>query len=170
VSPILEPVTDDRRVVLGERGHRYQFGLAAGFETVPVLPAEVEHFLHDLPLLIHLDRVDAAVSPLVLVLCDCPLKRGVNVGQPVFEDVGEAEEDRCAQTAMLEAIDQALEIDPSSGILCGMHLQVPLIVDGEVALTPACDIVKLSSLCQRPRCTHRPIAESGNTTHLQITE
>ena len=88
---VLEAVADDRRVVVGERDHGQQLRLRAGLEAEVVRPAEVEHFLDDLPLLVHLDRVDAAVAALVLVLRDGGLERGVDVAEAVLEDVGEAD-------------------------------------------------------------------------------
>ena len=65
---VLEPVADDWRVVGRHRDDGQQLGLRAGFEAELVRPAEVEHFLDDLPLLVDLDRVDAEVAPFVLVL------------------------------------------------------------------------------------------------------
>ena len=65
---VLEAVADDGRVVGGHRHHGQQLGLGAGFEAEPVRPAEIEHFLDDLALLIDLDRIDAEVLALVLVL------------------------------------------------------------------------------------------------------
>ena len=96
---------------------REQLRLAAGLEAEAVLAAEVQHFLDDLALLVHLDRIDAAVTALVLVLRDGALERRVNLAEAVFEDVGEAEQDRRAEPAELEAIDQALEIDAARRIL-----------------------------------------------------
>ncbi len=72
---VLEAVADDRRVVFGQCDHRQQLRLAARFEPEAVLAADVQHFLDDLPLLIDLDRIDAAVAALVLVLSDGALKR-----------------------------------------------------------------------------------------------
>ena len=80
---------------------RQQLRLAAGLEAEAVLASEVEHFLDDLALLVHLDRIDAAVAALVLVLGDGALERRVNLAEPMLEDVGEAQQDRSAQTAEL---------------------------------------------------------------------
>ena len=63
---VLEPVADDRRVVVRLRRDGEQLRLGPGFEPEPVLAAEVEHFFDDLPLLIHLDRIDADVTAVVL--------------------------------------------------------------------------------------------------------
>ena len=91
VLGVLEAVADDRRVVVGHRDDGQQLGLRAGFEAEVIRLAEVEHFFDDLPLLVHLDRVDAAVAALVLVLGDGVLKRGVNVAEAMLQDVGEAD-------------------------------------------------------------------------------
>ena len=72
---VLEAVADDRRVVVGHRDDGEQLRLRAGLEAEPVRAAEVEHFLDDLALLVHLDRIDAAVLALVLVLGDRALER-----------------------------------------------------------------------------------------------
>src|SRR5690606_6000403 len=97
-------------------------------------------------LLVHLDRVDAAVPPLVLVLDDRALKGGVDLRETMLEDVGEAEQDRRAQATQLEPIDEAFEIDAAGRILGGMDHQVALLVDREVALAPARDVVELGRL------------------------
>ena len=104
---VLEAVADDGRLVVGQRHHGQQLRLGAGLEAELVRPAEVEHFLDDLPLLIHLDRVDAAVAALVLVLRDGGLEGVVNLAEAVLEDVGEAEQDRQADAAQLQPIDRA---------------------------------------------------------------
>ena len=97
---------------------------------------------------------------------DGRLKRRVNVLEAVLENIGEAKQDGCAQAAMLEAIDQPFEIDAARRVARGMNLEMSLLVDREVALTPACDVVQLSGFGQRPRRGYRTISEPGQTTHL----
>src|SRR5207237_10919878 len=143
---VLEAVADDRRLVVGDRDDSQQLRLGARLETELVGPAEVEHLFDDLPLLIDLDRVDAAVAALVLVLGDGSRKRGVNVGETMFEDVGEADEDGKADAAQLQAIDQLLQVDRALRILRRVHLHVALAVDGEVAVAPARDLVELAGV------------------------
>ena len=53
---VLEAVADDRRVVVRERHDRQQLRLRARLEAEPILAAELEDLLDDLPLLIDLDR------------------------------------------------------------------------------------------------------------------
>ena len=105
------------------RDHRQQLGLGAGLEAEPVRPAEVEHFLDDLPLLVDLDRIDAAVAALVLVLRDGRLEGGVNLAEAMSQDVGEADQHRQADAAQLQPIDQLLEVDGVGRILGRMDLR-----------------------------------------------
>ena len=66
---VLEAVADDRRVVVGHAPTTASSsGLLPASRPKPYWRAEVQHFLDDLALLVHLDRVDAAVLALVLVL------------------------------------------------------------------------------------------------------
>ena len=64
-SASLKPLQMIGVSLCGLRHDGEQLGLRAGLEAEAVLAAEVEHFLDDLPLLVHLDRVDADVAPLV---------------------------------------------------------------------------------------------------------
>ena len=126
VLGVLEAVADDRRVVVGDRHHRQQLRLRAGLEPELVGPAEVEHLLDDLALLVHLDRVDAAVAALVLVLRDGGLERRVDLAEAVLEDVGEADEDGQADAAQLQAIDELLEVDGACSVsLVGCTCRCP---------------------------------------------
>ena len=59
------------------------------------------------------------------MLADGALKCRVNVGEPLFDDVGEADEHREADAAELQPVDEFLEVDRLVGILRGMHLDMP---------------------------------------------
>jgi hypothetical protein len=96
---ILEAVADDRRVVVGHRRHGEQFGLTAGLEAEAVLRAEVQDLFHHLALLVHLDRVDADVAALILVLRDGALERTVDFSETMLQDVGEPDQDRHGEAA-----------------------------------------------------------------------
>ena len=69
-SASLKPLQMIGVVVVGERDDGQQLRLRAGLEAEVVRLAELVDFLDDLPLLIDLDRIDAAVAALVLMLCD----------------------------------------------------------------------------------------------------
>ena len=92
-------------------------GFEPGLEAEPVFAAEVEDFLDDVALLVHLDRVDADVAPLVAVLVDRRLEGVVDVAEPVPQDVGEAEQHRQPDAAELQVIGELLQVDRARRIL-----------------------------------------------------
>ena len=67
VFVVFEAVADDWRIVVGERHHRQQFGLRPGFQTELVRLAKLENLFHYLALLIHFNRINAAVLAVVFV-------------------------------------------------------------------------------------------------------
>src|SRR5690606_20020336 len=52
--------------------------------------------------------------------------------------------------AELKTIDQLLEIDGAGRILGRVHLDVPRVVDREVAIAPTGDFVELAGVVHRP--------------------
>ena len=94
-------------------------GLLPGLQAEIERLAEVEDLLDDVPLLIDLDRVDAAVLAAVAVLLNRSLKGGVNLADAVAEDVGEPQEDRKLDAAGLELVDQFFQVDGRSCDLSG---------------------------------------------------
>ena len=166
---VLEPVADDRRVVVRHRDHGQQLGLGPGLEAELVRPAEVEHFLDDLPLLVHLDRVHAEILAFVRVRVDGRLKRVVDVRQPLLQDVAEPDQDRQADAAQLQVIDELLEVDRAIGVLGGVDANVAVRTDGEVVLAPAFDLVELGGVGDRPGIALPPRAgRSAGRTHARI--
>ena len=75
--------------------------------------------LDDVPLLVHLDRVDAAVLALVVVVADRVLERVVELADAVLEDVGEADEDRELDVALAQLVDELLQVDALRGSVLG---------------------------------------------------
>ena len=149
---VLEAVADDRRVRrFGQGEHGQQLGLGAGLEPEMVRLAEVEDLLDDVPLLVHLDRVDAAITALVVVLADGRAEGVVDLADAMAEDVREAEQDRQLDAARLELIDQLLEVDRLVGILVGMDGDVPLGIDPEIILAPVANAVRLQGIIDLPR-------------------
>ena len=142
--------------LVGHRHDRQQLRLGAGLETEVVRPAEVEHFLDDLPLLVHLDRIDAEVPAVVLVLRDGRLKGAVDVGEPLAQDVAEPDQDRQADAAKLQVIDQLLEIDRALGVLCRVNAEVTVRSDREIAFPPPLDLVQFRCVVHCPRIALTP--------------
>ncbi len=147
---VLEAVADDRRVVRRHRDDGQQLRLGAGLEPEVVGPSEVEHFLHHLPLLVDLDRVDAEVAAVVLVLRNRGLERRVDVRKPLPQDVAKPDEDRKADPAQLQVIDELLQIDRPLGIARRVDAQMPARRDRKIALPPAVDLVQLGRIADRP--------------------
>ena len=138
---VLEAVADDGGVVVGLGHDRQQLRLGARFEAEAVFPSEVEDLFDDLPLLVHLDRVDADVAAFVLVLVDCGLKGVVDVAEPVAQDVAKPDQHRQPDAAQHQVIGQLLQIDCVRGILRRMDEHVAVGRDREVSLAPAIDLV-----------------------------
>src|SRR5262245_38283698 len=109
---VLETVADDGRVgAIGQGKDGEQFGLGACLQAEVEWLAVVQDLLDDLALLVDLDRVDAAVTTLVLVLLDGRLERLLHLADAVAEDVGEADEHGQLMAAGLELVDEILQID-----------------------------------------------------------
>ena len=155
---VLEAVTDDRRVVVGLRGHGQQLRLGPGLEAEAVFAPEIEHFLDHLALLVDLDRVDADVAALVLVLGDRRLEGVVDVGDAVPEDVAEPDQHRQVDPAQHQVIDELLQVDGAGRVLGRMDQDVPVGRDREVALPPALDLVELRRVGRREHVSGLPVA------------
>ena len=149
---VLEAVADDRRIGrFGQGEHGQELGLRAGLDPEMVGLAKIEDLLDDMPLLVHLDRVDAAITPLVLVLADGGAEGVVDLADAMAEDVREAKQDRQLDAALLELIDQFLEVDRLAGVLVGMNRHVPLGIDPEVVLAPVANAVRFQGIIDLPR-------------------
>ncbi len=149
---VLEPVADDRRIRgFGQGEHGQQLGLGAGLEPEMVRLAKVEDLLDDVPLLVHLDRIDAAITALVVVLANGRAEGVVDLADAMAEDIREAKQDRQLDAALLELIDQLLEVDRLAGVLVGMNGYVPLGVDPEIVLAPVANAVRFQGIIDLPR-------------------
>ena len=156
VFGVLEAVADDRRLVGRHRDDGQELGLGPGFKAEVVGPAEVEHFFDHLPLLVDLDGIDAEVLPVVRVLADRRLERAVDVGQPLAEDVAKANENRQANPAQLQVVNELLQVDPALGILGRVDADVAVRSDGKVVLAPALDLIELAGVGDCPRFALTP--------------
>ena len=149
---VLEAVADDRRIGgFGQGEHGQQLGLRAGLDPEMVRLAEIEDLLDDVPLLVHLDRIDAAITALVVVLANGRAEGVVDLADAMAEDVREAQQDRQLDAALLELIDELLQIDRLAGILVGMNRDVPLGVDPEIILAPVPNAVRFQGIIDLPR-------------------
>ena len=139
--------------VFGAVGHGQdgqQFGLGAGFEPEVERLAEIEDLLDDVPLLVDLDRIDAAVFALVVEFADGRLEGVVNLADAMAEDVGEAEQDRQLNAACLQLIDQVLQVDGLFGALVRVDGDMAIVVDAEVSFAPVANAVRLDGILSFP--------------------
>ena len=67
----------------------------------------------------------------------------MDLAQAVLEDVAEADQHGRLDAPGLEPVDQLLQVDGPIGVLGGMDVDVPLGVDGEVALSPVGHFVQV---------------------------
>ena len=66
-------------------------------------------------------------------------------------------------------IDQLLEVDPALRFFGGVHPNVAVRSDGEVALPPAIDLVQLGSVCDRPGIPWTPGSrDAARRTHRRL--
>src|SRR6185503_5442807 len=166
---VLEPITDDGGVVVGHRHDGEELRLGARLETELVGPAEIEHFLDNLPLLVHLDRVDAEILAFVGVRLNGRLKRAVNVREALSQEIAEANQDRQPDAAKLQMIDQLLQVDRAIGVLRRMNADVTVGTDRKEVLAPAIDLVVLGGVRNGPGISLSPRAgRSTGRTHARI--
>jgi hypothetical protein len=165
---VLEAVADNRRFVVGDGEHREEFRLRTGFQAELVGAAVFENFLDHLALLIDLDGIDAAVTALVIVFGNRVLKRAVHFAQAVLEDFAEANQDGQGDAAKLEIVNQLFQVKRAGRVLIGVHPQVTVRTDGEVAFAPTGDIVELACLGSGPavgRFAHRSAVRNSHRSH-----
>ena len=152
---VLEAVADDRRVVVGQRHDGQQLGLRARLEAEVVRPAEVEDLLDDLPLLVDLDRVDAAVAALVLVLRDGGLEGGVDLAEAVRRMSVKRTRTGRLMPRSCSRSTSSLRSMALGGVLGRVDLHVTGVVDREVAVAPARHLVQLAGVVNAPRARRR---------------
>ncbi len=148
---VLEAVANDGRVVaVGQGEHGEQLGLGPGFQAEVVGFAEIEDLLDDVPLLVDLDGINAAVGALVGVFRDGCLKRLVDFADAVPQDIGEAKQNRQLDAALLELVDQVFEVDGLLGAFVGMNGDMTPVVDAEVAFAPVANLVDFQGVLDFP--------------------
>jgi hypothetical protein len=77
------------------------------------------------------------------VLVDRGLKGLVDFAEPVLENLGKTDKNGKIDAAEHKPIDELLQIDRATGVFCRQNADVPLVVDREVSVAPAGDVVKV---------------------------
>src|SRR5206468_9857222 len=122
-----------------------------GFQTKSILFSEAVNLFHDVPLLVHLDRVDAAILALVFMLRDRVCKGFVKLADAVLEDVGETDQAGELDVAPAELIDELLEIDARlREFSARVDGDVAFIVDFKIAVPPVANAIKSCRVLHAP--------------------
>jgi hypothetical protein len=148
---VLVAVADDEVVgPVGEREDRLQLRLAPHLQPHSMWPAEVQDFLHHMPLLVHLDRVDQRVLAVVLGLLDGDgeaLRQALDTGA---QDVGEAEQERQSHPLRLQVLRQLVQVERALRFVGRVHGDAPRLVDAEEADTPPLHVVEVERVLDCP--------------------
>ena len=161
---VLVAVADDEGLLVVEHRHdRQQLRLRARLQAVVVGPAELDDLLDDVAVLVDLDRVDALELALVAVLGDRALERLVQLDDAALEHVGETDQQRQADPAARDLVDQLLEIDGRPLEARRMRLDVSGLGDGEIVVAPVLDPVDLGRVRDRPLSRN-----ADSSTHMPL--
>ena len=147
VFVVLEAIADDRRLVVRHGHDGHQLRLRAGFQAESEGTAEFQNLFDHLALLVHLDRVNAAVVALVTVFGDGGRKGAVHFAQAMLQDSREPDQDRQGDASQHQGIDQLFQVNDRCGSLSGCNAQVAVAIHQKVALAPTGDIVEFAGVC-----------------------
>ena len=149
---VLVAVADDvgfRIVHVGQRGD--QLGLGAGFQAVVVFFPELGDFLDHLALLVHLDRIDAAVFAAVAGVLDRLAEGLVDLRDPRVQQVAETQQYRQVCAAVVQAFDHVEKRDLLAGLIVFQaHGDMALAADAEEAVAPGFHAVEFGGLFRGP--------------------
>ena len=135
---ILVAIADQQRLaVMHERQRRQQLGLAAHFQTIMVLPPILGHLLHHLLLLVHLDRINPTVPPLVPLVPDLLPEGLVQFPDARIQQIRKPEERRQMEIPVLlqQALDDlhqthlgivTVALQPHGGFPIAVHPEKPM--------------------------------------------
>src|SRR5215203_2627587 len=109
---------------------------SSGLEAEVVRPAVLHQPLHQIAVLVDLDRIHPAVDALVPVLLDRAAERLVQLDDPGLDDLREADQQRRADAALPHLVHQLLEIDGRRAGAARMQDHMAGVVDREVVVPP----------------------------------
>jgi hypothetical protein len=144
---VLVAVADDEMVGgLVEAEHCLELRLAAALEADAVGGAELDDLVDHVALLVHLNRVDSRIGPLVAELLDRVVELGSEGLDAGAQDIGEAKQQRQTDTLGMEIHGQVVQIQSAFPIGVGMNGDVTFAVHPEVAEPPSGHVVQLLSV------------------------
>src|SRR5262249_45365910 len=121
-----------------------------GLQAEPVRTPVLEHLFDHLSLLVHLDRVNANIVSLEIVLGNRRAKGVMQLAQTVLQNLSEPNENRQIDAAQDKTIYQRLQIRTAVGILVRMNPHLAVFSDGEIALAPGRDVIEFPRVRNRP--------------------
>ena len=150
---VLVPVADDQVIgLVGERDDRLQLGLGSAFETDAVGLAEFVDLLHNVTLLIDLDREDGRVLAGVAVLFDRRFELFAQLMHARAQQIGEPEQHRHGDALRFQILRQLEQIHFAVRMIAiRTHDDVSAGVDIEVAASPSLDVVQGAGVIDGPR-------------------
>src|SRR5262249_44826207 len=107
-------------------------------------------FLDDLVLLVHLDRIHAAITAMVAVVTNRRLEAADERAHPAVQHIGEANEERQAEAAALQIENQLVQVDARAVRSERRRLDVTTPFDSEEPGGPTADVVQLRRILERP--------------------
>ena len=151
VAGVLVAVADDQAADLLHRGECDQkLRFRACFESEIPWPATRDHFLHEVALLVDLDREHPAIDARVLVLGDGFLERLVDQLDAMTNDVRKANQQWQLEAARFQVLGQLEQVDGLALIGAGRDLDVSARTDMEVGRAPTLNLVALRAALGRP--------------------
>ena len=148
---ILVTVADETGFMVGHGADGgNEFGFAAGFETMMEFASETGDLLHDLLLLIDLDRINTAVLSLKTGLFDRFRKGRMQQTDLSVEDIAQTEQHRHVHAAFLDALDDLHQTDCGSVLAESGNGQLAFGIDIEITCAPVADAVKIRGIPRSP--------------------
>ncbi len=102
---------------------------------------------------VHLDGKYEPISARVTELFDGRAEGLVDLGQPVLDDLGKAEQDRVLDALPGDLSDNLYQVGALLPVPSGADLQVALFVYGEVTSAPVIQTVETAGVIDRPHPT-----------------
>ena len=159
---VLVAVADDQPLlVLQHRHHGEQLRLRARLEPEVVGAAVLHQPLDQIAVLVDLDRVDAAVAPLVAVLGDGAGERLVELDHAGLDDLREADQQRQADPPLAHLVHELLQIDRRRPLPARVDHHAAGVVDGEIVVAPTPDVVEVEGVGRRPAAGKRGSSHLG---------
>ena len=126
-----------------------ELGLGTGFQAQIVTLAMADDFLHHGSHLVDLDGEDDEMLALVVVFLFGFAEAFIGLLDAVVQYVGESQQHGCGHVACRQAVNHLLEIYLHA-VLLGRHIHVSLLIDAEVAYSPALYVVQLFRVFYSP--------------------